>query len=136
MKIIIRADSGFCREELLRWCEDNGVDYVIGLARNTRLTAAIAAELGKSASEAERPAGGRFTELRYQTLKTWSRERRVVAKAEHLARGRPNPRFVVTSLSVEARGAAALRGGLLRPRRDGEPDQGSSCTCSPTGPVL
>src|SRR3954470_881860 len=109
VKITIRADSGFCREELLRWCEDHGVDYVIGLAKNTRLTAAIAAELDQVRERFEatkRPARA-FAELRYQTLKTWSRERRVVAKAEHLAKG-PNPRFVVTSLSVEDRAAQPL----------------------------
>src|SRR3954451_16362271 len=101
VKIVIRADSGFCREEILRWCEDNGVDYIIGLARNPRLTAAIAAELDRVRErfEATRQPAREFAELRYQTRETWSRERRVVAKAEHLAKG-PNPRFVVTSLSA------------------------------------
>src|SRR3954447_910560 len=109
VKITIRADSGFCREEILRWCEDNGVDYVIGLAKNTRLAAAIAAELDQARErfEATRQPARAFAELRYQTLKTWSRERRVVAKAEHLAKG-PNPRFVVTSLSAEDRAAQLL----------------------------
>jgi hypothetical protein len=107
--IAIRADSGFCREEILRWCEDNGVDYVIGLARNTRLVAAIAEELERARQQFEdtrRPARC-FAELRYQTRETWSRERRVVAKAEHLAKG-ANPRFVVTSLSAEGRSARSL----------------------------
>jgi hypothetical protein len=109
VKIVIRADSGFCREEILRWCEDNGVDYVIGLAKNTRLAAAIAAELDqvRERFEATKQPAREFAELRYQTLDTWSRERRVVAKAEHLAKG-PNPRFVVTSLSVEDRAARPL----------------------------
>src|SRR3954452_16308757 len=109
VQITIRADSGFCREELLRGCEDHGVDDVIGLAKNTRLTAAIAAELGqvRERFEATRQPARAFAELRYRTLKTWSRERRVVAKAEHLAKG-PNPRFVVTSLSVEGRAARPL----------------------------
>src|SRR3954454_4873628 len=109
VKIAIRADSGFCREEILRWCEDNGVDYLIGLARNTRLVAAIAEELERARQQSEdtkRPARS-FAELRYRTRETWSRERRVVAKAEHLAKG-PNPRFVVTSLSVEERSARPL----------------------------
>src|SRR3954463_2103783 len=98
VKIVVRADSGFCREEILRWCEGNGVDYVIGLAKTTRLSAAIAAELGQARQEFEgtRQPTRVFAELRYQTLETWSRERRVVAKAEHLAKG-ANPRFVVTS---------------------------------------
>src|SRR3954451_22336727 len=109
VKITIRADSGFCREAILRWCEGNGVDYVIGLAKNTRPTAAIAAELEqvRERFEATKQPGRAFAELRYQTLKTWSRERRVVAKAEHLAKG-PNPRFVVTSLPAEDRAAQPL----------------------------
>jgi len=109
VKIVIRADSGFCREEILRWCEGNGVDYLIGLARNTRLVAAIAAEAEAARRQFEttkQPARS-FAELRHQTRETWGRERRVVAKAEHLAKG-PNPRFVVTSLSVEDRAAQPL----------------------------
>jgi hypothetical protein len=109
VRIAIRADSGFCREEILRWCEDNGVDYVIGLAKNTRLVAAIAAESEQARQrfeETKQPARS-FAELRYETRESWSRERRVVAKAEHLAKG-PNPRFVVTSLSVEERAAQPL----------------------------
>jgi hypothetical protein len=109
VKILIRADSGFCREEILRWCEDNGVDYLIGLAKNTRLTAAIATELAQARQqfEATKQPARVFAELRYQTQKTWSRERRVVAKAEHLGKG-ANPRFVVTSLSAEDRAAQPL----------------------------
>jgi hypothetical protein len=109
VKIVIRADSGFCREEILRWCEGHGVDYVVGLAQNPRLVAAIAAELDQVRGQYEatkRPARV-FAELRYRTRETWSCERRVVAKAEHLAKG-PNPRFVVTSLAIEARPAQPL----------------------------
>jgi DDE family transposase len=109
VEVVIRADSGFCREPILRWCEEHAVDYVIGLAKNTRLVAAIAAELERARQEYEatkRPARF-FAELRYQTLDTWSRERRVVVKAEHLAKG-ANPRFVVTSLSAETRPAQPL----------------------------
>jgi hypothetical protein len=109
VKVVIRADSGFCREEILRWCEENGVDYVLGLAQNPRLVAAIAAELVqvRERYEATKQPARAFAELRYRTLDTWSRERRVVAKAEHLVKG-PNPRFVVTSLSPEERGAQPL----------------------------
>jgi hypothetical protein len=109
VKVVIRADSGFCREEILRWCEDNGVDYVIGLAQNPRLVAAIAAELTqvREQFEATRQPAREFAELRYRTLETWSCERRVVAKAEHLVKG-SNPRFVVTSLSPEGRAARLL----------------------------
>ena len=97
--ILLRADSGFAREELMAWCEAHGVDYVFGLARNERLVGAIAAEL--AVAEAESLAKGgparRFADLFWRTLDSWSRQRRVVAKAEHLPKG-SNPRFIVTSL--------------------------------------
>src|SRR5262245_42336103 len=97
--ILIRADSGFCRDEILRWCEGNGVDYVIGLAKNDRLIDEIEGELLKADQEFEETGKPvhLFKEFYYQTLKTWSRSRRVIAKAEHLAKG-SNPRFIVTSL--------------------------------------
>jgi hypothetical protein len=109
VEIVIRADSGFCREEILRWCEDHRVDYVIGLAQNKRLVAAIAAQAEQARQQYEetRQATRVFADLSYQTQKTWSRERRVVAKAEHMAKG-PNPRFVVTSLSAQEREARPL----------------------------
>jgi DDE family transposase len=109
VKITIRADSGFCRDPLMTWCEANGVDYVLGLAQNKRLLAMITAEQEQARLEFERtkePARV-FAELRYQTLDSWGCERRVVAKAEHLAKG-ANPRFVVTSLAVEDRAAKGL----------------------------
>lgn len=109
VRITIRAASGFCREEILAWCEGNGVDYVLGLAQNPRLKAMIAAELEQARVEFERtkePARV-FTDLEYRTLDSWSRQRRVVAKAEHLAQG-ANPRFVVTSLKSEGRAAKPL----------------------------
>ncbi len=89
VKITVRADSGFCREPLMAWCEQTGVDYVLGLAQNTRLVAMIADELDQARQqfEATRQPARIFAELRYQTLETWSRQRRVVAKAEHLAKG-------------------------------------------------
>jgi Transposase DDE domain group 1 len=109
VKVTIRADSGFCREPILAWCEANGVDYVLGLAQNTRLKAMIAAEQERARVEFERTkeAARVFTDLQYRTLDSWSRERRVVAKAEHLAKG-ANPRFVVTSLGAKERAAKAL----------------------------
>ena len=109
VKIVIRGDSGFCREPIMSWCEANGVDYVLGLAQNTRLKAMIAAEQEQARVEFERTkeAARVFTDLRYRTLDSWSRERRVVAKAEHLAKG-ANPRFVVTSLTAEGRAAKPL----------------------------
>jgi len=109
VKVVIRGDSGFCREEILRWCEENRVDSILGLAQNKRLVKAIAEESEEARQQFEttkQPARV-FKELRYQTLQTWSRERRVVAKAEHLDKG-SNPRFVVTSLPIEERAAQAL----------------------------
>ena len=100
--IILRADSGFCREELMSWCEQNTVEYVFGLARNTRLQRAIGRELREAETESRRthrPAR-RFKELRYSTRKSWSRARRVIGKAEHTG-DKANPRFVVTSLSQQ-----------------------------------
>jgi len=102
VKIVLRADSGFCREELMGWCECNRVDYVFGLARNQRLAKII----GKPMHEAQmlHQATGKaarvFAEFSYQTRKSWSRPRRVVAKAEYLDKGE-NPRFVVTSLAAD-----------------------------------
>ena len=102
VRIIIRADSGFCRDEIMAWCEEHQVDYVLGLAKNSRLKEAVADELAEAkeiCEDTQKPARV-FKEFRYQTRKTWTRARRVIAKAEHLARG-ANPRFVVSSLSAE-----------------------------------
>jgi hypothetical protein len=109
VEITIRGDSGFCRDPILSWCEAHGVDYLFGLAQNKRLLALITAEQEQARQEFERttePARV-FAELRYRTRDSWSCERRVVAKAEHLAKG-ANPRFVVTSLAVEDRTAKGL----------------------------
>jgi hypothetical protein len=99
-KLVVRADSGFARDELMAWCEENGVHYVLGLARNSRLEEMISGSLAEVKAESERTgkAARLFRELRYQTLSSWTRERRVVAKAEHLG-DKANPRFVVTSFS-------------------------------------
>jgi hypothetical protein len=100
-RIILRADSGFCREQLMGWCEQNAVDYVFGLAKNSRLVRAIGAELQAAAAESratQRPAR-RFQELVYRTRKSWGRARRVVAKAEQTG-DKANPRFIVTSLTL------------------------------------
>ncbi len=100
VKITIRGDSGFCREHIMSWCEQHGVDFILGLAKNTRLIGSIVDQLREA--EAEFKTTGKparlFKDFDYQTLKSWSRARRVIGKAEHLAAGR-NPRFVVTSLS-------------------------------------
>jgi hypothetical protein len=109
VKILLRADSGFAREELMAWCEANGVDYVFGRARNERLVGAIAADLAAAEAESLAQSGParRFADFTWRTLDSWSRERRVVAKAEHLPKG-ANPRLVVTSLPASAIAARAL----------------------------
>jgi hypothetical protein len=109
VKIILRADSGFCREELMSWCEEHDVEYVFGLARNSRLQEMLSealAEAKQKYEESGQPARV-FHEGRYRTRETWSRERRVVGKAEHLDKG-ANPRFVVTSLATKRWEARAL----------------------------
>ena len=110
VRIIVRADSGFCREELIKWCEDNGVHYVIGFARNERLRRMIEPQMQQAAQihqQTGKPARV-FTEFPYQTTTgSWSRSRRVVAKAEQLD-GKENPRFVVTNLSAEEWAAQRL----------------------------
>ena len=99
-RILLRADSGFAREALMAWCEENRVDFVFGLARNARLVEEIAVELLEVEAEAAstgKPAR-RYKDFRYATLDSWSRRRRVVAKAEW-TNGEANPRFIVTSLN-------------------------------------
>jgi hypothetical protein len=109
VQIVVRGDSGFCREPLLRWCEENRVEYVVGLAKNRRLEAELRVELAqaKQQYEATGHAARVFKDFAYQTLDSWSRSRRVVGKAEHLAKG-SNPRFVVTSLTAEMYDAKTL----------------------------
>src|SRR5438874_2191954 len=112
-RIILRGDSGFCRNQLMSWCESNNVEYVFGLARNQRLRRIIGPQMWEATEQwgqTGKPARV-FTEFSYQTRKRnnggWDRERRVVAKAEHID-GKENPRFVVTSLSAERWQAQSL----------------------------
>jgi hypothetical protein len=139
VRILLRADSGFTRDDLMTWCELNEVDYLFGLAKNDRLIAEIAAELAEAAEEnrqSGKPAR-RFKDFQYRTRKSWSRQRRVVGKAEWMIpsvaesesatkprrkkksirvgdidlatlEGRANPRFVVTSLRADRHQARAL----------------------------
>lgn len=99
VKIIVRGDSGFCRDNLMTWCEENGVDYLFGLAKNKRLLQAIGKEMVEAQTLFEQTGAAArvFAETTYRTRDSWSRARRVVGKAEHLAKG-ANPRFVVTTL--------------------------------------
>jgi hypothetical protein len=139
VRILLRADSGFTRDDLMTWCEQNDVDYLFGLAKNNRLIAEIAAELAEAAEENRRTGkpARRFKDFRYRTRKSWSRQRRVVGKAEWMIpsiaesesaiksrrkkksirvgdidlatlEGRANPRFVVTSLQGDQYQARAL----------------------------
>jgi hypothetical protein len=111
VRIVLRADSGFCREELMAWCEadENRVDYLFGLARNQRLQKIIGKQMHEARLEhAETSKAARvFTEFDYQTRKSWARPRRVVAKAEYLDKGE-NPRFVVTTLAADKWAARQL----------------------------
>lgn len=125
VRIVLRADSGFCRDALLTWCETHAVDYVIGLARNARLTALIAADLAAMHTQCVATAQPArvFAELTYQTLDSWSGARRVVAKAEWLPGGdapKANPRFIVTSLAIAACEARALYEDVFCARGDME----------------
>ncbi|MEQ8689446.1 MAG: IS1380 family transposase [Pseudomonadales bacterium] len=108
-RIIIRGDSGFCRDAIMSWCEDNHVGYVLGLARNKRLHRALGREMAEAHAEHEMSgkSARRFRDFRYRTRKSWSTERRVVGKAEVLP-GKANPRFVVTNLPVSRAGAKRL----------------------------
>jgi hypothetical protein len=125
VRIIVRADSGFCREPLMKWCESNQVDYVLGLAKNKVLERAITTQLEEAKAEFAKAgqAARHFAELEYRTQKTWSRTRRVVAKAEWIEggeEGRANPRFVVSSLGKERLGTRALYEELYCGRGDME----------------
>jgi hypothetical protein len=139
VKIILRADSGFAREALMSWCETNRIDYVFGLARNARLVAEIETELAWAEDEAlvtGRPAR-RFKDFRWSTRDSWSRRRRVIAKAEWTG-GQANPRFVVTSLKADAWGARALYEDLYCARGDMEnrdPRNASSTSEPVLGPA-
>jgi hypothetical protein len=125
VKIVLRGDSGFCRNQLMSWCENNGVHYIFGMARNQRLRKIIGRQMQEATmqwKQTGKPARV-FTEFEYSTKKTkkggWDRQRRVVAKAEHID-GKENPRFVVASLSGERWAARALYEELYCGRGDME----------------
>jgi hypothetical protein len=121
VRILLRADSGFAREQLMAWCESNGVGYVFGLARNTRLVAEIAAELADAQAMAEKSGqpARRFKDFNWSTRKSWSRRRRVIGKAEW-TQGEANPRFVVTSIKRSEAGARHLYEDIYCARGDME----------------
>jgi hypothetical protein len=125
VRIVLRGDSGFCRNQVMSWCESHDVDYVFGMARNKRLRKIIGKQMHEATlrwKQTGKPARV-FTEFRHSTKKTnrggWDRERRVAAKAEHID-GKENPRFVVTSLTGERWAAQALYEELYCGRGDME----------------
>ena len=134
VRIVLRGDSGFCRNELMSWCEENRVDYVFGLARNQRLRRIIGAQMHEATeqwSKTQQPARV-FSEFSYAAKKRkskkgkpggWDRERRVVAKAEHHRRQRESAIRGDILASRALGGASAVRKTLLRTRGDGEPNQ-------------
>jgi len=101
--ILLRADSGFARDDLMAWCEEHDVDFVFGLQKNPRLIAMIEGELARAEAKSRRTGQPerRFKSFMWRTLTSWSRRRRVVAKAEW-TKGEANPRFLVTSLRRNA----------------------------------
>ena len=109
VRILVRGDSGFCRERTMRWCEQNQVDYLFGLAKNARLKRIVGKELHQAQLQFQKTGAASrvFKDFEYRTRKSWSRTRRVVGKAEHLRKG-ANPRFVVTSLSADEVAARTL----------------------------
>ncbi len=122
VKIVLRGDSGFCREELLAWCEAHQVEYVIGMSRNPLLEKRIsdALEQARQQWEHTQQPARLFQEFEHETVSgTWSRRRRVIAKAEHIA-GKSNPRFLVTSLKAERWLAQPLYEDLYCARGDME----------------
>lgn len=135
VRIVLRADSGFAREELMAWCEANGVDYVFGLARNERLEKKIAPALQEArlASRKSDQAARVFRDFMWSTLDSWSRRRRIVAKAEWTTQG-ANPRFVVTSLVGRHGGFTRISTVPAATWRTGS--RSVSSTSTPAAPAL
>jgi hypothetical protein len=121
VRIVLRADSGFARDELMAWCETYGVEFVFGLQHNERLIEEIKCELARAEAKSRRTGkpARYFKEFRYRTRRSWSRERRVVGKAE-VTQGEANPRFVVTSLKRAECGPKYLYEKLYCARGDME----------------
>ncbi len=121
VKITLRADSGYARDELMTWCEANKVDFIFGLARNKRLEKMLAGEMAEAKTLCEKSGQPTrvFKDFRYQTLDSWSKERRVVGKAEHTVLG-SNPRFVVTTFNNAAWKARELYEDLYCARGEAE----------------
>jgi hypothetical protein len=121
VRIVVRGDSGFCRDKIMGWCEAQNIDYVFGFAKNERIRAIIAEELQQAQRlyEKTKQAARVFKDFRYQTLNSWTCERRLIGKAEYLDKG-ANPRFVVTSIKMEQMDARSLYEQLYCGRGDME----------------
>lgn len=121
VKILVRGDSGFCRDDIMTWCEGSGVDYLFGLAKNPRIVEMIKDELeeAKKICNESGKAARVYKDFAYRTRESWSRERRVVGKAEYLSKG-GNPRFVVTSVSADEKSASVLYEDVYCQRGDME----------------
>ena len=122
VRIVLRGDSGFSHNELMSWCEQNQVDFVLGLARNHRLETLVAGVLAEAEQQfqATQQPARIFVEFEHETVSgSWSQKRRVVAKAEHI-NGKSNPRFVVTSLGAQRWAAQSLYEQLYCARGDME----------------
>jgi hypothetical protein len=134
VKIIVRADSGFCRWRMLRWCERCDIGYIVGLARNSRILEEAQEPLQKAQEQHQRTGHKirRFTSVEYGAL-TWDRPRRVIVKAECTDKGL-NPRFVVTNLKGRARNSMTSSTVLVAIWRI--ESRNNSWACSPTGPVV
>ena len=133
-RIVLRADSGFARDELMSWCEANRVDYVFGVARNERLEKKLAPALQEAcrASKKSDQAARVFDDFSWSTKDSWSRRRRIIAcpLGDAQRQGRVDDAGSQSALHRDfaqgkaVGGTGALRGSLLRPRRHGKPDQG------------
>jgi hypothetical protein len=121
VQIIFRGDSGFCRSRIMDWCDANGVDYILGMSRSSRLVAKIAKQMKKAKKRywKTKQASRYYRDFKFRTRTSWSRSRRVVGKAEQI-RGKENPRFVVTSLSKDEYCAQDLYESLYCERGDME----------------
>jgi hypothetical protein len=121
VKILLRGDSGFCREALMSWCESHGVKYLLGIAKNRRLLARITRTMKKPKRDwaSSGRASRRFMQFSYRARSSWARSRRVVAKAEYMDKGE-NPRFVVTNLRADEYEGQELYEKLYRARGEME----------------
>jgi hypothetical protein len=121
VRIIVRGDSGFMSDDIMSFCEGNGVDYVLGFAKNPRIEKRIQRSMRKAArlSREKRKTVRVFQDVPYKTRHSWSHRRRIVAKAEHME-GRANPRFVVTSIPKQKRSARWIYEDLYCQRGDME----------------